>query len=474
MNKPKKHVHFVGITGSGIAGVARAAHLRGYKVTGCSIQKESPYTVQLEALGIIPMLGHDKSHLEGVDIVATTPATLYRKKYKTIPELVLAKKKKILMKWQTFWGEYICKGKESIAVASTHGKTTSTALLSEVLEKAKYDPTVFIGGIDKRWNASSRVGKSDWFVMEADEYDYNFIDYHPKYVLLNNIEMEHPEIFKDFKTYQKAFRMFLLTIRSGGKLVFNLDNGPVFALVKSLRKNFQKKKIKLIGFSTIGNCVPWIDKCYQANEISYEDGISFVRAKKVYHLNLLGAHNVSNALGVLSMVTELGVKERTIQEAFEAFRGAERRLDLILELPTISVYNDYAHHHTQVNASIDALRRKNKQGSLIAILEPHLVSRLENNTKEYFDALNKADEFFIMEVYRGREENKTMPNVPRMIKKYSRNKGAYVPDYGDLLAQLEEVVKKAEEPITVLIMGAGNSHHLASMVADRMHNLKAV
>ena len=472
MKKARKHVHFVGITGSGIAGVARAAHLRGFKVTGCSIQRESPYSKQLEDVGIIPMLGHNRKHLEDVDIVATTPATLYRKKYKKIPELVMAKKKKILMKWQTFWGEYICKGKESIAVSGTHGKTTSTALLSEVLERAKMDPTVFIGGIDKNWNASTRVGKSDWYVMEADEYDYNFIDYHPKYVLLNNIEMEHPEIFKDFKVYKKAFKMFLSTIRTGGKLVFNLDNEPVFELVKKMNKALRKKKIKLIGFSTENNCVPWIQKCYQASDLQYDHGISFSRAKKTYHLNLLGTHNISNALGVLAMATEVGVKEKTIEEAFESFKGSARRLDPILELPTISVYNDYAHHHTQVRVSIDALRKVNKTGTVIAILEPHQVSRLTNNTQEYTDALRQADDFFIMEIYKGREEDMELPDVPGIIKKYSPDKGAYIPDYGQLLKHLEDTVMNAKEPITVLVMGAGNSHHLAYMVADRLLRLK--
>lgn len=474
MHKKKKHIHFVGITGAGIAGVARAAYLQGYHVTGCSIQKESPYTPQLEALGISPMLGHDASHLEGVDIVATTPALLYKKKYKSVPELMQAKKKKILMKWQTFWGKYICAGKESIAVAGTHGKTTTTALLSEVLERAKFDPTVFIGGIDKNWGASSRVGKSDWYIMEADEYDYNFIDYDPKYVLLNNIEMEHPEIFKDFKAYKKAFREFLLTVRTGGKIVFNLDDAEVAKMIKSLRGTFKKKNIKLIGFSAENKCEAWINKCYAASGLNYDDGITFTHAKKTYHLNMLGKHNISNAMGVLAMASEIGIGQQAVHNAFEAFRGSERRLDLILELPKLQVYNDYAHHHTQVKVGIEALRNANKTGTVIAILEPHQISRLVNNEQEYMDALCLADKFFMMEIYRGREQDKDLPDVAEMIQNHCPHKGKYIPDYKDLIDELVETVKKSKEPISVIVMGAGNSYHLTFMIAERMRQLKAV
>jgi UDP-N-acetylmuramate--alanine ligase len=471
------HIHFVGINGCGISGVACAAKKRGFIVSGCDAKSQSSYSPQLLQNQIIPYTGHHKDHLENVDLVAISPALLYQDKYKTIEELYYAHKKNILIKWQQFLGEYILKDKETIAVCGTHGKTTTTTLLSLVFENTGYDPTAFVGGIVPEWNSTYRLGNSDWHICEADEYDYNFIYYHPKYILITNIEMEHPERFSSFDEYKKTFSDFLKTIRNNGKIIFNLDDQNSIDLLIELQNELKQKNVELIGYTVQDKISSQLlcQQIFKIENISFQPKTEFSFNHQKYALSLMGLHNVYHAAAVLSFMQTLSANANTekIQSIFLNTHGSKRRLEKIFDNNTIKIYNDYAHHHSQVDSCIEALKN-NTGNTIIAVLEPHQVSRIVQNRDAYLDALNKADYFIITKIFKGREEDKEIPDIENFLKDF-KEKSKYICDRSLLLQEIKNQIlnilqKNPKEKISILIMGAGDSHKIADDLSQMLKN----
>jgi UDP-N-acetylmuramate--alanine ligase len=207
-------IHFLGINGSGMAGVACLAKLNGFEVSGCDINRNGNYSQQLLDLDIRVDEGHSSKHLDEIDMLVLSPAVFFNDKYKDIEEIKVAMKKDIpILKWQEFLNEYLVGEKKLIGVCGTHGKTSTTTILSNVLEDLGCEPSAIIGGINPRWDSGFRNGNGKYFVCESDEYFGNFHAYYPDYVILNNMEMEHPEYFSDYSTYQKNFSKFLKNIK---------------------------------------------------------------------------------------------------------------------------------------------------------------------------------------------------------------------------------------------------------------------
>ncbi len=462
-----KHIHFVGINGSGISGAACIAARNGYKVSGCDGKAASNYSVQFQDLGIEPMLGHDVSHLDdNVDMVVITPHFLYKDLYKNIPELVEAKDRDILIKWQEFMGKYIMPQKNSIAVCGTHGKTTTTSLIGICLEQAGVDPTVLVGGIVPKWNRTFRTGNSDCYVIEADEYDNNFIHYNPKYVVFNSLEMEHPEIFASFSEYRQVFMNFLKTIQENGYLLFNMDVQNVCDAVEEIRDFCAAKNVKLIGYG-INNQDFKCDKKYYASDVNLQNHTSFKIGESEYQTDMIGLHNVYNLLACYSVCHEVVGGDFDFQKSIEGFCGAKRRLEVVLENDNVKLYNDYAHHHNQVKSNLEAIKCAYPSNKIIAVLEPHQISRLTENTKEYMDAMNIADEFYISEIFKGREKDKEIPDVDAMIAPY-KTKGAYKPNRDELVANVIKSVKENPEKTLVVVMGAGDSYKITEALESEL------
>ena len=215
----KLHVHFMGIGGSGMAPIAVIAEKSGFIVTGCDCNGTSYYSDSLRESGIDIKIGHDCKHLEGVDILAVTPAVFDINP--DHPEIIEGRKRDILMTWQEFMGKYLQKDKLVIAVAGTHGKSTTTILTGLALEAGRLDPIVEAGTIYKPWGGGFRISESNYFVCEADEFNYNFLNYSASLIIINNIEMDHPECFKDYTEFKGAFIEFIKNIKHPGTLVIN-------------------------------------------------------------------------------------------------------------------------------------------------------------------------------------------------------------------------------------------------------------
>lgn len=474
MNKERLHVHFVGINGSGISGVACIAKNLDYEVSGCDINKTSDYTVQLADNNIQVTEGHDVSHLDKVDMVAVSPALLHRDRYKKIEELKVAKDRDILIKWQEFLGKYVMRNKNVVSICGTHGKTTTTSLMGLILETAEFDPTVLIGGKLDKWHSSFRVGNSDWYLCESDEYDYNFIHYNPKFVVMNNLEMEHPERFSDFEDYKKPFKQFFSTIQKNGIMLLNYDDENVKELVEEFKDEFKKKNIKILGYTLenkkLKKSESHISELKKFKTLESKRSIAVSIDGEEFYSSLFGMHNVKNISAAIGLSKILGIDSNHIQKALDDFGGAKRRMEKISENENITIYSDYGHHHTQLIVTAQALRSfVSEDEKIIAILEPHQISRIKNNFSEYMKGLQIADFGIVNKVFKGREAHLKDLDMAKMTKNV---KGVeYIEEYEDIKKKILELMNSKEykgKRANILVVGAGKSYKLAQYLKSEL------
>ena len=432
-------VHFIGICGSGASGAAIAAKKSGFDVSGCSLSTDTPYSAQLYAAGIPVTTGHDESHVADADmIVSQAPSGLVPSARK---ECAVAESAGKLMTWQEFLGKHIFPGRQTIAVCGTHGKTTTTSMVAHVMEYAGLDPTAFVGAIVPAWNSSNRFGNSDWAVIEADEYANNFSAYQGKHIILNNIEMEHPEFFKDFEHYKETFCSFLANAIPGGVLVYNADDKNVVDTINC----FAGKKI------------PFSIKDIKIN--ANVDGQDF----NDFHINLLGTHNVANAMATITLMREIGISDDVIRKALATFRGAGHRMEKLYADDMVTIYDDYAHHHTQAKNGILAVRAAHPDSKIIVIYEPHQISRYTQNTSETLAGLALADDAIIMDFWRGREAHLVVPNAEADIKSRDIKNVKFMPDDEWMI---QAVAGAVDRKSVILVMGAGRSWKIAKQLVE--------
>ncbi|MDR3208731.1 MAG: Mur ligase domain-containing protein [Rickettsiales bacterium] len=415
-------VHFIGIYGSGCFRAALAAKAFGFSVSGCSADGETPYAAAIDSAGIPVEIGHDAAHIAGADIVAVSPALLHQSK--KIAEVAAAKDAGKLTTWQDFLGGRIFPKMKCAAVAGTHGKTTTSSMLGYVLQRAGLKPMLFIGANVPQLDAGEQ--DTGWAVIEADEYGDNFASYRPRFIILNNLEMEHPEFFSDFEHYKSVFSDFLANAPSDGVLVYNAGDKNIPDVLGAYR----------------GRRVPF----------SAADADGFA-------LRLAGAHNVSNAAAVVKLSREIGISDDTIRNALADFAGAGHRLEKVFDDGRAAVIDDYAHHHTQAAASIAAMRGEYPGRKLVVVYEPHQISRYVRNTEETLRALAAADFAIITRFWGGREAHLDVPDAAADIERFEIKNMAYIPDLQESAnAALASI---GDAPAAILVMGAGQSWKIA-------------
>jgi UDP-N-acetylmuramate--alanine ligase len=413
------HVHFMGIGGSGMSAVAQIAKAQGFTVTGCDLQGQTPYSQGLDVLK-----GHAADHLKGVDILAVTPAVYFQSTQH--PELTEGREKKIVMTWQEFMGKYLHKNKLLICIAGTHGKSTTTTMAGLLLEQAGLDPTVEVGATVPAWHSNVRHGKSEYFISEADEYYHNFQHYTPDIVILNNIELDHPEYFKTLDKVLEAFQRFIDNIKPGGTLIYNADSENI-------------KKLKLPKHAI---------------------GYSLAEFPKDLKLGIPGEHNKANAMGIIKLGKLLKIKDHVVYETLKNFSGIGRRLELLGDPKGIKVYDDYANLPTAFAANLTALKQVNPQSRIWAIIEPHTFSRLKAVLTELKPSLALADKIIISKVFASRETDPGDFSGADIAKACD---GEYIPEFKDIVAK---VSSEAQAGDIVLIMGSGDSYKLARLILE--------
>lgn len=480
MAKNNLHVHFMGICGSGCASVAMLAHALGYTVSGCDQSDSSYYAQELKKLNIKIYIGHDEKHLlDGVDIVAVSPAI-----FDISPdnaELLKAKELGILMTWQEFMGRYLQKDKRVIAVAGTHGKTTTTFMTAELLIDTGFDPCVIGGSVYKKWGNGGRSGSSDLFLCEADEFNRNFHNYLPEIAVLNNVEMDHPECYNSFEEVLEAFRHFVV---EGGRLktlIINADSKGAVTVCERAVKDSRLDNVNIYAFTRETSCVD-ASELKQLAKIDHPitlvpyhtisktgEGTSFGYSldgrEHTFFMKLYGEYNVSNGVVSTLIAKLMGASDEAINASLLKFAGVGRRFDKVGEMRGIPVFDDYAHHPTEIGSVLRMVKEYFPDKKAVAIFEPHQVSRLRLMLKDYADALLTADRVIVAKTHLGREiHHDVHPITPTEWFSFS-DRFSYEEDNDSIKAMVNELIDKDECDIIVVI-GAANSYKISRLLCD--------
>lgn len=395
-------IHFVGIGGIGMSGIAEVMHNLGYKVQGSDIA-EGPSVERLRARGITVHVGHVRENVEGVAVVVTSTAVR-----RTNPEVAAALEARIPVVRRAEMLAELMRLKSTVAVAGTHGKTTTTSMIATLLDAGGIDPTVINGGIIEQYGSNARLGDSDWMVVEADESDGSFLRLDGTIAVVTNIDPEHLDHYGDFDGVKRAFVEFIHNVPFYGAAVLCVDHPVVQAVIGDVRD----RKVVTYGFSLQA------DIC-GVNVRSEEGGNTFdviVRQRgeqdrriEGVHLPMPGRHNVQNALAAIAVAIEMGCSDEVIRTGFARFGGVRRRFTkvgaLALDGGNVTVIDDYAHHPVEIRAVLAAAREAvSAGGRVIAVAQPHRYSRLNDLMNDFQSCFDDADIAYVAPVYPAGEE----------------------------------------------------------------------
>ena len=451
-----ERIHLIGIAGSGAAGVALLLHHAGAMIDGCDADTPSPYTPPLDAAGIPVLNGHDAAHLAGVERVAITP---FLRSNPNLPELLAAAEAGLpIVTWQALLGELMAgEGRIGLAVTGTHGKSTTTALLGHLLEVAGMDPTVEVGAYIPAWGASVRNGKGAPFLVEADEFGDNFLNYHPAGAIVTNVEMDHPDYFANRDAVLASMERFVRGMgedpRLGGRLLLTTaaDDGS-----QALLERLGGWEGRVVRYGPGGEI--------EAQNVAYAGGgARFTLFEHAFESPLAGEHNVLNATAALAMARELGAPLGVLADGLRTFAGAGRRMELIADTAGVIVYDDYGHHPTEVRATLAAMRQKVGDRRLWAVFEPHMYSRTALFLDEFAHAFTDADEVVIVDIFASRDTDASLraTSAEALADAIERTSGVSTMAGGDVDSAATYVAEHLRPGDAVLVMGAGKSYQIA-------------
>ena len=449
-----KHIHFVGIGGAGMSGIARIMLSAGLQVSG-SDAKESAITQALSVMGAKIFVGHDAAHLSGVDTVIYSGAISFAN-----PELSRARDLAIPILTRAQALALLMDGKRSVAVAGTHGKTTTTSMLTVALQQAGADPSFAIGGLINSSGVNAHLGSGDIFVAEADESDGSFIAYKPYGAIVTNLELDHVDHFATLEDVYSIFLEFVRTIRSGGFLVLCIDDPGV----KELRKRISRNDISIITYGLS-------ESDYQISRMTLEPSGSFARISKngallpELVLNVPGEHNVLNATAALAAALALNIHVSEVLDGLKGFTGSRRRFERKGEVNGIEVVDDYGHHPTEITVTLKTARKYTQDGRTIVIFQPHRYSRTQAFAPEFAAALELADLAYVLDIYAASEA--PIPGVTSQLITNASKTGTvhYVPS---MLGSLEKVVEVAAPGDLIITLGAGDVNSLAPVILQSL------
>ena len=446
-----KKIHFVGIGGIGMSGIAGILASDDFDVSGCDL-RASATTELLERRGIRVFVGHDRGHVERVDLVVYSSAVKGEH-----PEVLEGRRLGIpVVRRAEMLGE-IMRWMRGVAIAGTHGKTTTSAMVSMVLSDAGLDPTVIVGGMLRNLDTNAMLGRSDLLVVEADEYDRSFLTLHPHIAVITNIESDHLDIYRDLDDIRETFDRFADGLPFYGTVIGCVDDGNVAALLDARTRGIVRYGLGPLSDLRATNLA------FSAEGSSYDllrhgDKLASVR------LAVPGQHNVRNSLAAAAVGLELGVAVPEIVAALGRFRGVERRFQLLGECAGALVIDDYAHHPTEIRATLDAARRGYPGRRIVALFQPHLYTRTRDFAADFAAALENADLALVAPIYAAREQ--PIDGVTASIISDAATSGRL-----RLIDRSHEEIageiRKLLEPGDVfIIMGAGDINEVAQLLLE--------
>jgi UDP-N-acetylmuramate--alanine ligase len=447
-----KRLHFVGIGGAGMSGLARIALSHGITVTG-SDAKDSTVLSALHALGAQVWPEHKASQVDGADYIIYSTAIgasnveLTRAKELQIPLLTRAQALATLMSQD-----------RSIAVAGTHGKTTTSSMLTVALQSCGLDPSFAIGGTLTSSGSNAHKGTGDLFVAEADESDGSFIEYHPNAAIVTNIEHDHVDFFAKPEDVTNAFNAFAATISQDGILVYCADDAGSSALGSG---SMLREDINVISYGTTEGSDLYIDSINLLAMGSTARALWKGRLIGTLSLQVPGLHNVLNAGAALAMGLALGAPAAELLAGLASFHGAGRRFELKGTVHGIRVIDDYGHHPTEITVTLNAAKRYAGDGRVLAIFQPHRYSRTQAFMKEFSTALDIADEVILLEIYAASE--KPIPGISAEQIATAMQHGHFIPNF---IEASDWVIDNAKPGDVILTLGAGDVNSLAPIICD--------
>jgi UDP-N-acetylmuramate--alanine ligase len=449
-----KNIHFVGIGGIGMSGIAEVLLNLGYHISGSDL-KETEVTRRLQSLGCEISYGHRRENLREVDVVVISSAIRQKN-----PEVEAAEERLIPVIPRAEMLAELMRMKVGIAIAGTHGKTTTTSLISTVLAAGGLDPTVVIGGRLNSIGSNARLGQGEFLVAEADESDGSFLKLMPTIAVVTNIDREHLDFYKGIEEIKESFLSFLEKIPFFGLAVLCLDHPNIQSLLPRLKKRFAT-----YGLTTQAD--------FQAKEIVFEglstsfDVVHHRRGIGRLSLRMPGVHNVYNALATLATAFELNIPFRVVQETLREFSGIQRRFQIKGEKKGILIVDDYGHHPVEIMATLKAARTGWGK-RIIAVFQPHRYTRTQTLFKDFLTAFYDADILILTDIYPAGEdriEGVESKALFEGIREYGHKDVRYLADKGEIVEHLLRILFPGDLVIT---LGAGDIWQVSEELVKRL------
>lgn len=448
-------IHFVGIGGIGMSGIAEILVKQGFEVTGSDL-RPSAVTEHLEQMGVQIHFGHSPDNLGDAKALVYSSAVSLGEN----PEVVAARERGIPVIRRAEMLAELMRLKRGVAVAGTHGKTTTTSLVSTVLTGSGYDPTVIVGGVARDLDTNARLGESELLVAEADEYDRSFLKLTPTIAVITTLEAEHLDTYETFENLRDAFIHFANSVPFYGQVILCADEPEVL----SIRPEIQRPTLTY-GLSPQAD-IRGINPTFSAEGCCTVQ----VNGEELGEIcvPLPGEHNLRNALAAVAVAIDLGVPFEKICEALKTFSGVRRRFDKRGQVGNVSVYDDYAHHPTEIRATLKAARQAGKN-PVVAVFQPHLYSRTSMFAEDFARELMAADRVFVSDVYPAREEpipGVTGELVVNLAKKIGHKNVQFCPNRASIAKAIKDTLQGNEWVIT---LGAGDIYKTSEELLELLH-----
>lgn len=458
-----KQIHLIGIGGAGISAIARVLLRRGFIVSG-SDQQANALTAALEADGATVFVGHAAEQIAGAEMVVRSSAVP-----DSNPEVAAALSAGIpVLKRHDFLGDLMA-DRRGIAVAGTHGKTTTTGMIAHMMIHAQQDPTVIVGGTLPATGTNGLAGDGKHFVIEADEYDRMFLGLRPTVAVITNIGHDHVDIYPTKVDYVSAFAEFveLLNRSENPHLVVCLDDAGVMAMLDQLEKT---DRLEITGYSLDGNNHAKVDHLIRADEV-YSNEQGCISAEVVFDekvwcsldLALPGRHNLLNSMAALAVGLGEGIGFPTITEAMTTFTGMGRRFEIKGEFNGVTVIDDYAHHPKEIGATLAAGKQRFPAGKLWAVWQPHTFSRLKNSYDGFRRCFTSADEVIVLDIYKSRETDSLGLSAEAFVGEIEHPSARHI---GAREAATNYLQTNARPGDAIIIMNAGDATEMTEWLVS--------
>ena len=457
-----KRIHFIGIGGIGMSGIAEVLCNLGFEVSGSDSNK-SKNTDRLEALNIRIAEGHAAENVGDAQVVVYSSAVK-----EDNPEVVIAKENGIpVIPRAEMLAELMVLKPYAVAISGTHGKTSTTSMVATILGHAGFDPTTVVGGVVDTLGSNAKLGSSEWFVTEADESDRSFLMLYPTIAVVTNIDKEHMESYKGMDDVVQCFTDFVNKVPFFGAAIICLDDPNVQLIIPNI-----KRRRVTYGLTAQADV--------SAHDIKYNDTFGSVfnvwKGDEVLGemtLPVPGKHNIYNALAATAVALELEIPFAKVAEAFTTFKNANRRFQFKGEARGITVVDDYAHHPTEILATLSAAKNSSGGRRTVVVFQPHRYSRTQELMHEFALAFNNADMVFVLDIYPASEhpiEGITAEVLTENIKKFGHKNANYI---GDIETAAAAVVQHLQEGDLLITLGAGSVTRLSDEILEKLKNKNA-